>query len=38
VGDLAPNFELRDSDGVNTTLHELVTEMPAILLFYRGDW
>ena len=38
VGELAPEFELRDSLGVAQRLSEMASKGPAVLLFYRGYW
>jgi peroxiredoxin len=38
VGDRAPNFRLRGSDGEAVTLYERLAHGPVVLVFYRGDW
>jgi peroxiredoxin len=38
VDDLAPDFELRDSNGERRTLENLVARERRVLLFYRGHW
>ena len=38
VGDKAPEFTLRDSDGNDVVLKELLAEGPVVLTFYRGVW
>lgn len=38
VGSTAPNVTLTKADGTQVELHELVSEHPAVLVFYRGGW
>jgi peroxiredoxin len=38
VGATAPDVTLTRADGTVTTVHALVAEGPAILVFYRGGW
>jgi peroxiredoxin len=38
VGDRAPNFSVQDSDGVFSTLIDLIAPEPRIFVFYRGHW
>ena len=38
LGDVAPDFEVLDSDGNRQSLSRLCAERPQILLFYRGHW
>jgi AhpC/TSA family len=38
VGQVAPDFELPDSTGVNRRLSELADSRPVVVLFYRGHW
>lgn len=38
VGSTAPNVTLTKADGTQVELHELVSENPAVLVFYRGGW
>jgi peroxiredoxin len=38
VGDLAPDFELRESSGAPQTLTALVAGGARVLIFYRGHW
>lgn len=38
VGSTAPNVTLTKADGTQIELHELVSEHPAVLVFYRGGW
>jgi peroxiredoxin len=38
TGDLATDFVLRDSTGVERSLGSLVANGPCVLVFYRGHW
>jgi len=38
VGDLAPDFILKNYDGRAVTLAELIRSGPVVLVFYRGSW
>lgn len=38
VGDLAPDFELRDTEGATVALGDLLDKGPLVLSFYRGRW
>lgn len=38
LGSKLPNPALRDRDGNPTTLHKVVGDKPAVLVFYRGGW
>lgn len=38
VGDLAPDFELNDTDGEAVALSDLLDKGPLVLSFYRGHW
>lgn len=38
VGSTAPNVTLTKADGAQVELHELVSENPAVIVFYRGGW
>ena len=38
VGDVAPDFKLKDSDGNTVSLNELLSQGPVVLGFYRGRW
>ena len=38
VGSTAPNVTLTKADGTQVELHELVSEHPVVLVFYRGGW
>ena len=38
VGDEAPDFTLRATDGSVATLDSLVSRGPVVLSFYRGRW
>lgn len=38
VGDVAPDFELADTDGTTVKLSNLLTKGPVVLTFYRGQW
>jgi peroxiredoxin len=38
IGDLAPSFELPDSDGMLWRSEELLRSGPLVIVFYRGRW
>ena len=38
VGDLAPDFELLDTEGAAVALGDLLDKGPLVLSFYRGRW
>jgi hypothetical protein len=38
VGDLAPDFSLKDAKGRETSLSGLLDKGPVVLGFYRGRW
>jgi peroxiredoxin len=38
VGATAPDVTLVEADGTETRLHHLVSQQPAVLVFYRGGW
>ncbi|NIK66956.1 MULTISPECIES: peroxiredoxin-like family protein [unclassified Paenibacillus] len=38
IGDLAPDFALKDATGNMITLAEELKKGPIILIFYRGEW
>lgn len=38
VGDAAPDFTLRNTDGGDVRLSAGLAERPLALVFYRGDW
>jgi len=38
TGDLAIDFALTDSTGVERSLGALVANGPCVLVFYRGHW
>jgi len=38
VGDLAPDFELKDTEGSPVALGDLLDKGPLVLSFYRGGW
>lgn len=38
VGDMAPDFTLKDAVGKDVTLSTLLDDGPVILLWYRGGW
>ncbi len=38
VGQKAPDFELKNVDGKNVVLSELLKKGPVVLGFYRGKW
>lgn len=38
IGELAPDFSLALSDGVQFVLSEEAKEGPVVIIFYRGHW
>lgn len=38
VGDIAPDFTLRDQNGNTLTLSDARGKSPVVLVFYRGYW
>jgi len=38
VGDLAPDFEMNNTDGKAVTLGDLLDKGPLVISFYRGGW
>jgi len=38
VGDQAPDFSLKNSDGQEFSLKDLLSHGPVVLSFYRGKW
>jgi len=38
VGDQAPDFSLKNADGKERSLKELLAHAPVVLTFYRGKW
>jgi peroxiredoxin len=38
VGQVAPEFQLRDEEGNYVTLRRLIRQRPILLHFYRGAW
>jgi cytochrome oxidase Cu insertion factor (SCO1/SenC/PrrC family) len=38
VGDQAPDFSLRNADGQEFSLKNLLSQGPVVLAFYRGIW
>lgn len=38
TGEVAPDFELRDSTGTPRRLSALLARSPHVLIFYRGYW
>ena len=38
VGDMAPDFTLKNTHGVDVALGELLSSGPLVLNFYRGRW
>lgn len=38
VGDEAVDFSLKNADGKELSLKELLSEGPVVLSFYRGKW
>jgi hypothetical protein len=38
VGDKAPDFTLKDTEGQDMSLSTLLGHGPVVLTFYRGNW
>jgi peroxiredoxin len=38
LGQVAPEFQLRDEDGNNVTLRRLLRTGPVLMHHYRGNW
>jgi hypothetical protein len=38
VGDQAPDFSLKNADGQEFSLKDLLSHGPVVLSFYRGKW
>ena len=38
VGDIAPNFSLKDQNGKTVDLHQMLNEKEVAITFYRGSW
>jgi len=38
VGEIAPEFSIRDSTGAERTLSQLAAGGLCVLVFYRGHW
>jgi peroxiredoxin len=38
VGDVAPGFSLKDPEGNQVVLAELLAKGPVVITFYRGEW
>ena len=38
VGDQAPDFSLKNADGQEFSLKNLLSHSPVVLSFYRGKW
>ena len=38
VGDQAPDFSLKNADGQEFSLKNLLSKGPVVLAFYRGKW
>jgi hypothetical protein len=38
VGDRAPDFSLKNGDGEEFSLKDLLSRGPVVLSFYRGKW
>ena len=38
VGDKAPDFSLKNAEGEEFSLHDLLSRGPVVLNFYRGKW
>jgi hypothetical protein len=38
VGDKAPDFTLKDTEGQDVTLSTLLADGPVVLTWYRGNW
>lgn len=38
IGEVAPDFELRDANGTNFHLADACAKQPLVVVFYRGHW
>lgn len=38
VGDKAPDFTLKDTEGQEVSLSSLLGDGPVVITFYRGNW
>jgi hypothetical protein len=38
VGDIAPDFSLKNFNGAEVALSDLIDRGPVVLVFYRGRW
>ena len=38
VGDEAPDFTLKNTEGQDVSLSKLIDDGPVVLTFYRGKW
>ena len=38
VGDTAPDFKVKDTDGKEISLKKALKKGPVVMLFYRGQW
>lgn len=38
VGDKAPDFTLKNTEGLDVSLYALLGDGPVVLTFYRGKW
>ena len=38
VGDKAPDFTLKDTEGQDVSLSSLLGDGPVVITFYRGNW
>lgn len=38
IGDIAPNFQIKDQRNNKIELSELLKEGPVVIIFYRGNW
>jgi hypothetical protein len=38
IGDKAPDFTLKDTEGQDVSLRTLLGDGPVVLTFYRGNW
>ena len=38
VGDIAPDFKVKDNDGKEISLKKALKKGPVVMLFYRGQW
>jgi len=38
VGDIAPEFSVKDQDGKKVSLKQTLKNGPVVMLFYRGQW